>query len=214
MKLYIIIPALSMALLSFQSRADEASPTPTPAQASVGELLRDGKNQDAFNLAKAGAESGDPEQQFNLSLIYWQGLSVPQNYQEAIRWVTLSAIGSYKKAAAARTQMLKSADPSLAQKAMDWCRQRLQKEAEQGNNLALRYMSVSYSAELGAENQLESYFWASLAVATGDKEVAKRRDTLTQALKPADVIKTQDRTVEWFGKFRQKQSTNAAPPNE
>jgi uncharacterized protein len=214
MRFYTIISAFSLALLSLQGHAEESSPHPAPSSASVGELLRDGKSQDAFNLAKAGADSGNSEQQFNLALIYWQGLSIPQNYQEAIRWVTLSAVGGYKKALAARAQMLKSADPSLAQKAMEWCRQRLQKEAEQGNNLALRAMSISYSAELGFENQLESYFWASLAVAMGDKDMARRRDTLTQALKPADVLKTQDRTVEWFGKFRQKQATPTTAPTQ
>jgi hypothetical protein len=75
-------------------------------------------------------------------------------------------------------------------------------------------MSVSYAAELGFENPLESYFWASLSAATGDKDMARRRDTLAQNLKPADVIKTQDRTVEWFGKFRQKQVSPNPSPSE
>jgi len=37
------------------------------------------------------AEQGDPEAQFNLSSLYYQGLGVPQDYREAVLWMRKSA---------------------------------------------------------------------------------------------------------------------------
>lgn len=41
------------------------------------------------------AEQGDPEAQFNLSSLYYQGLGVPQDYREAVRWMRKAAEQGY-----------------------------------------------------------------------------------------------------------------------
>ena len=172
----------------------------------TGALIRAGDMDGAVKLAQETAQAGDAEGQFNLALFYWHGVKMPQNFQEAMRWVTLAAVGGFPKAVPARAMMIKSVEPPVVQKSMEWVRQRLQKEAEAGNNRSLTLMSISYGAEFGYENAIESYFWASLAVANGQQDAAKRRAALVSTLKPADIAKTQDRSVEWFNKFRQKPS--------
>ena len=41
------------------------------------------------------AEQGNPEAQFNLSSLYYQGLGVPQDYREAVRWMRKAAEQGY-----------------------------------------------------------------------------------------------------------------------
>ena len=52
----------------------------------------------AFKEWKPVAEAGDPEAQFNLGLLYYDGLGVPQSYSDAARWFRRSADQGYEKA--------------------------------------------------------------------------------------------------------------------
>ncbi|GAB7221611.1 hypothetical protein VoSk93_08230 [Vibrio owensii] len=44
-----------------------------------------------FNSTKKRAEQGDADAQFNLGVIYYRGKGVPQNYQEAAKWLRKAA---------------------------------------------------------------------------------------------------------------------------
>jgi uncharacterized protein len=52
----------------------------------------------AFKEWKPVAEAGDPEAQFNLGLLYYDGLGIPQSYSDAVLWFKRSADQGYEKA--------------------------------------------------------------------------------------------------------------------
>jgi len=156
----------------------------------------------AVKLAREAAEAGNVEVQFRLGLFFWHGVGLTQNYLEALRWTTLAALAGHEKAFAARKLMLSSVDAPNWPKVLDWCRQRMQKNAESGLNPALFAMAKSYSPDFGFENPVEEYYWASLAVAIGDTTARKRRDELTKKLAVVDAAKAQDRAAAWIEKFR------------
>lgn len=198
-----------IALLSFGQVASAASPqAPAPAGShsdvapNPGEAIRSGDLPEAARQARLQAEKGSAEGQFNLALFYWHGVAVTQNFQEAMRWITLAAVADYPRAISARTEMLKTADMALSKTSMEWARARLVKQAEEGDNRALVLLSNSYAAQFGFENPAESYFWSVLAVTSGQIDAKRRRDVLVQALKPGDVIKMQDKAAEWYAKHR------------
>lgn len=194
----------------------QSTPASPPAKAAgapdPSEALKARDLPEAARQARLQAEKGSPEGQFNLSLFFWHGVAVPQNYQEALRWITLSALADFPRAAAARSEMLKASDPSLAKTVMDWARARLVKEAEAGDNRALVLLSNSFAPQFGFENPAESYYWALLAVTSGQVDAKRRRDSLVSTLKPADVIKTQDKAAEWYAKYREGAAKNASTP--
>ena len=156
----------------------------------------------AVKLAREAAEAGNVEVQFRLGVFFWHGVCLTQNYLEALRWTTLAALSGHEKAFAARKIILPTVDAPNWPKVLDWCRQRLQKNAEAGFNPALFAMAKSYSPDFGFENPVEEYYWASLAVAIGDSSARKRRDELSKKLPIVDAAKAQDRAAAWVQKFR------------
>jgi TPR repeat protein len=189
-----------------------APPAKTSGAPDPSAALKARDLPEAARQARLQAEEGSSEGQFNLALFFWHGVAVPQNYQEALRWITLSALADFPRAAAARAEMLKATDPSLAKSVMDWARTRLVKEAEAGDNRALVLLSNSFAPQFGFENPAESYYWALLAVTAGQVDAKRRRDALVSTLKPADVIKTQDKAADWYAKHRQGAAKNASAP--
>ena len=189
-----------------------ASSPKTPGAPDPSEALKARDLPEAARQARLQAEQGSAEGQFNLALFFWHGVAVTQNYQEALRWITLSALADFPRAAAARAEMLKATDPALAKTVMDWARARLIKEAEAGDDRALVLLSNSFAPQFGFENPIESYYWALLAVTAGQVDAKRRRDSLVSTLKPADLVKTQDKAAEWYAKYRESAAKNAAAP--
>ena len=173
-----------------------------PPKSSMTQSILSGNFKEAYQLSEKEAENGDREAQFNLSLFYYHGIGVPQNFEYALRWATMSALQGYKKAAAARPPMMEKLEPDTVLAAMTWVRQRLIKAAEGGDNISLVMLSNSFATEFGFGDPKESYYWASLAVASGRTEAKRRRDALVKELKAADFKEVQDRSSEWFSKFR------------
>ena len=190
---------LTLPVMSAHAQSD--APKDTVSGAIVaGDLKK------ALAAAQAGAEQGEPESQFNLGIFYWHGVNIPQNFEYSLRWVTLSALGGYPKAMPARVMMIKSLDADTIKLVMDWIREKLTRSAEGGENKALVMLSVSYAPDFGFEDPKEAYFWASIAVASGRTEAKRRRDALVKSLQPADIKEVQDRSAEWFNKWRKSAS--------
>ncbi len=203
-------PILTAALLAIGVMTNSVmaaeNPRPAPEQPEIGEALRSGDIASAYRLSRDKADKGDVDAQYNVALFFWHGVGAPQNFEEAIRWATLSAIRGHRKATSARTLMLRTLEPQLAQKAMEWSRARLIKLAEGGDDDALPPLAVSYRADFGFPNDAEAYFWSSLAVSLGKIEVRRQRDALVQSMKQADLIKAQQRAAEWTAKWRKERS--------
>ncbi len=172
----------------------------------LSDSLRSGDLAGAFRQTRELADANDLDAQHNLSLFYWHGVGTTQNFDEAIRWSTMAGIRGHQKGIAARKAMLAAIDPKVVQKAMEWARQRLTKDAEAGDDTALRPLSTSYAIAFGFPNELEAYFWATLAVSTGKADARRQRDAIVSTMTQADIIKTQQRANDWFKRWRKAQS--------
>lgn len=202
---WLSLAAMATALAVSPACAGNAAPPATANSAAApnpAEAIKSGDLPEAARQARLQAENGSAEGQFNLALFFWHGVAVTQNFQEAMRWMTLASVADYPRAIKAREAMLKTTDPTLAKSSMEWVRARLQKQAEAGDNRALVLLSNSFAPEFGFENPGESYFWSVLAVTSGQIDAKRRRDALVTTLKPADVIKVQDKAAEWYNKHR------------
>jgi TPR repeat protein len=178
-------------------RAQNFLDAPNPAQA-----IKKGDLPEAARQARLLADDGDPDGQLMLSLFYWHGIVLPQSFQDALNWVTLSAVSGNRRAHNARQAMLKTIEPAIAKKSMEWARSILNERAEAGDNSALFRLAVSYTQTFGFGNALEAYFWFNLAVSSGDVSARKQRNELIATLKQSDLIKTQERAKNWFDRWR------------
>jgi TPR repeat protein len=175
----------------------EASDVP-----KVSDAITKGDLPGAARRARELSDANDIEGQYNLALFYWHGVGIPQNFDEALRWATLAGVRGHAKAASARRVMGKTLEPVVVQKAMEWSRLRLIKMAEGGDDDALVSMARSYAPDFGFANDIEAYYWASLAFSAGKAEVRRQRDGLVSKIKQADLLKTQTKANDWFAKFR------------
>ena len=80
--------------------ATEAAPVAAPSGASSSTAFADGlkafdagRHADAFRLWKPLAEAGRPQAQFNIAVMYEQGLGVEKSDVEAARWYLAAAEG-------------------------------------------------------------------------------------------------------------------------
>ncbi|NDB69363.1 MAG: sel1 repeat family protein, partial [Methylocystaceae bacterium] len=186
---YVCAPALAVDQPSVAKRAGAKAPSAEDVAKTLTE---------AMDKAKAG----DPAAQHTLSLFYWHGIAITQNFQEAINWNSLAAISGSPKAAQARPEMVKKLDPKAVNAAMVWARGILTKEAEGGNDRAVLAMANSYAPAFGFPNDIEAYFWFTVAATSGDTKARRLRDKYGVNLKTADLAKTQTRANDWFGKWR------------
>ena len=186
--------------------AQSATQAPNPAEA-----IKAGDLPEAARQARRLAETGDPQSQFMLSLFLWHGVATPQNFEDAMRWVTLAAVSGERKALNARNAMLKTIEPPVPQKSMEWVRARLSKQAEGGDNDALSRLAISFAPTFGFANPIEAYFWSNLAVSNGRVQARKQRDETMAQLKPADLLKTQERARVWQERWRPVASAEALP---
>ena len=205
MKLTYIYGAIALVVISattLPACAQHAGEADTANVPNVSEAITRGDLPGAARRARELADGNDIEGQYNLALFYWHGVGIPQNFDEAIRWATISAIRGQPKAASARRIMAKTLEPQIVQKAMEWSRSRLVKMAEGGDDAAIVSMARSYTSDFGFANDVEAYYWAALAVSAGKTEMRRQRDGLVAKIKQPDLLKTQQKANEWFAKFR------------
>ena len=100
----------------------------------------------AYQLWLPIAEQGDAEAQYNLALMYEDGLGVPQDYKEAVKWYCLSAEQGDADAQFNLGQMYRKGEgvPQDYKEAVKWYRL----SAEQGIAQAQYNLGVMYGARL------------------------------------------------------------------
>ena len=146
------------------------------------------------------AEGGNPEAQAAIGYLYSEGIDVPLDYVEAVKWFRMAAEQGNAKAqynlgvSYANGQGV----PQDYAEAGKW----YLKSAEQGNTYAQYNLGVSYINGQGViQNYLLAYFWCSLSASrsTGndyDMRV-KSRDRAARTLTPEQLMRVQQMTREW-----------------
>jgi len=132
------------------------------------------------------AEAGDAEAQFNLGVLYKNGLGVQQDYDEALKWYRKAAEQGY---AIAQTNLGFMYDqgfglPQNYTKAVMWYR----KAAAQGDAEAQHNLGVMYGAGLGVkQNNIQAYVWLGFAGAGGIESAWNKRAAIESDLNPAQL---------------------------
>ena len=124
-----------------------------------------------FDATKSLAEQGNALAQYNLGVMYDNGLGVPENDAEAVKWYRLAAEQGNAIAQSNFGNMYDNGNgvPENDAEAVKWYRL----AAEQGNAVAQTSLGVMYYQGEGVpENYLTAYVWTSVSAAQGD-QIAK-----------------------------------------
>jgi hypothetical protein len=153
-----------------------------------------------FKSAKAAAERGDVEGQYQLAVMYDLGIGVPKNYAESGKWYVKAANAGVAEAQFALG--LRYYKHGLEAKehyatAFSW----FYKAASQGMPMAQYNVGVMYSLGKGTTtNKVEAYKWFNLAAAQGSTNALDARLELEDELTEQQVRDGERRAAAFVAK--------------
>ncbi len=150
------------------------------------------------------AEAEDVEAQRNIGVMYQQGLGVPQNNVEAVKWYRRAAENGHPRAQQNLGVMYEDGTGVLQdhREAIAW----YSASAEQGNIIAKLNLGVLY--ERGTpdvpRDVVRTHMWYNLAAAQGHADAGQLRDDIAETMTPEQVAEAQRLAQEWQAKFPPK----------
>jgi uncharacterized protein len=129
----------------------------------------------------AAAEQGDANQQYNLGIMYDQGLGVPPDFREAVFWFRSAALNGDAEA-----QYMLGLKYSLGEgveqdreAAVRWFRT----SAEQGNARAQFMLGTAYDRGLGVtKDPILAYMWFHVSVRNGFDTAIGMQDIVARSM--------------------------------
>jgi len=154
-------------------------------------------SQTDFETTKALAEQGDAEAQSLTGYAYRNGVGVPQNFPDAVKWFRLAAEqgNAYAQHNLGHLYADGQGVPQNYAEALKWYRL----AAEQGYTLAQYSLSTMYYRGQGVpQNGIMAYVWESLAAAQGLEEARINRDISVKTLTPEQLARGQEIAARCF----------------
>lgn len=147
------------------------------------------------------AQSGDPNAQNELGLLYSEGRGLPQNYHEAKDWFKKAADQGHAGAQVnlGTLYSLGRGAPYSDHMALFW----FQKAADQRNALAFAKLGMMYERGRAVPQSLiDAHMWYNLSLAYGEKRAAESRDAVAAQMTPAQIAEAESRAKKWMPKRR------------
>ena len=172
-----------------------AAPVWAGLDEGMSALMR-GDYETALKEIKPVAEQGNGFAQRQIGQMYKEGLGVPQDYQESVRWYRLAEKNGTEANFPLGEMYFYGQGVSL-----DYAEamKRFRTAAEQGLGPAQLYLGIMYEQGLGApQDYVMAHMWYNLAaVPVAHSYATKRRDDLATRMTTAQVAEAQRLAREW-----------------
>lgn len=155
------------------------------------EALRAGNAPEAAAIFLALARRGDSEAQFNLALLYFEGIGVPQNTREALYWGWRARLSGIPAAHALLSRLAEAAPPDLREETATRISADLEPRIAAGEGRAMLERSVVLSELLPEPDLAGAYVWQALSAALGTPAAATARDGTLAMIPPEDRLAAQ-----------------------
>lgn len=185
-----VVPAQSMPA-AVQTAPDGA----TPSLASAITELRAGRAPEGAQMLLTLARAGDAQAQFNLALLYSQGIGVPQNDRETLYWAWRARLSGIAAAPALIEQMAPATTPDLRRELTSRITADLDPRIKAGEGRAMLERSVLLLDLLPEPDLQNAYVWQALSAALGTPHAGTARDTTLARIDPKDRLAAQDAAI-------------------
>lgn len=160
--------------------------------------LREGRPTEGASAFHELALSGDPDAMYNLALLYYQGVGLPQSPEEALYWAWRARLEAQENGQSLVQTLL----PSVTKEQRANVYQRLTHETRDTVNFKapLSFVKIALiEKSLAAKpSQVEIYASAAMAVALGFSPAASLRNDAAASLPSKDSAKAEQRLRELF----------------
>jgi TPR repeat protein len=136
--------------------------------------------------------------QYNLALLMKQGLGIPQNYPEALKWTWLAHLGGVKKAQGLADMLLDLVPEKRQDKTRDQVSDNLTSRIESGDLTALTQFARFHLDVLVDPDYETAYSWYSVAAALKMPGGIRGREGVIDEVDPEKLVELQDQATEIF----------------
>lgn len=191
-------PATLAALLALAALPAVAAPQ-AKAPAAFAEAIaaaRAGDTGTAAALFLPLARDGDPQAQFNLALLYYDGRGLPQNHAEALYWAWRARLSGRPEAQPLIARMADAATPDLRKTLADRITADLEPRVKAGEGRAMLELSFVLLDLVPEPDPGRAYVWQALAAAFETPNAIAARNATYARLAPDDRPKAQAQAME------------------
>jgi len=171
---------------------------PDKAYRVAVEAVRDKKYTIAVEHFEILAKQSQHDAQYNLALLLKQGLGIPQNYPEALKWTWLAHLGGVKKAQGLADMLLDLVPEKRQDKTRDQVSDILTERIETGDLNALTQFARFHLDVLVEPDYETAYSWYSVAAALKMPGGIRGREDVIEEVDPEKLVDLQDKATKIF----------------
>ena len=155
---------------------------------------------EAFKVFSDLAEADVPEAQYNLSLLFFNGLGAPKNYKLALYWAWQAHLNEHETAFGQVNSIFDVINEDLRKTVGNQVIEELLVKAENGDNVAPLKLGKTYLGLFVEAKNQPAYLWLSISQAYGNESASPLLEEAASQLTLEDILKLQD---EAFSKFQE-----------
>ena len=164
-------------------------------------FVSDKKYVEAVEEFKALASLGLPEAQFNLAILYLNGLGTPKNFKNSLYWSWYAYLNDHKTAFDQVETIYSSITEALRDSVANQVIEELLSLANDGDQSSAFKLGQTYTQLLVVPDYKSAYVWLSIAQAYGLADETDLLQNTTKQLTLEEVLQQQDQSAETFGKI-------------
>ena len=166
--------------------------------AAAVKLIEQKQYVDAVSVFKILAEQEVPEAQYNLSLLFFNGLGTPKNFRQALIWSWKAHLNEHETARTQVNNILDMITPDLQNAVAEDLILEFTGIAKTGSPEAALKLGITYTELLVEPDYPTAYVWLSIAQAYGVEEASGLLMSTTDELTVEEVIIKQDEASTLF----------------
>jgi len=203
MRLKYFLTVIVLLSIGQVSRADNHAPSPELAE----EFEIAVKNVESKNFLEAVrafdklAQSGLPEAQFNLSLLYSSGLGTPKNYKTALYWSWQAHLNDHPTAINQVNEIFDLITEALRDNVANQVIDELLTVAKAGEQTSALKLGKTYTDLLVAPDYQSAYVWLSIAQAYGIESASGLLNQVTDELTLEEILVQQEQASTTFSEI-------------
>ena len=147
------------------------------------------------------AQSGLPEAQFNLSLLYSSGLGTPKNYKTALYWSWQAHLNDHPTAINQVNEIFDLITEALRDTVANQIIDELLTIAKAGDQTSALKLGKTYTALLVAPDYQSAYVWLSIAQAYGLESASELLSQVADELTLEEILVQQEKASTTFSEI-------------
>jgi TPR repeat protein len=203
MRLRYFLIIIALICVGHIARADNHSQSPKLAE----EFATAVKNVESKNFLEAVrsfdklAQSGLPEAQFNLSLLYSSGLGTPKNYKTALYWSWQAHLNDHPTAINQVNEIFDLITEALRDTVANQIIDELLTIAKAGDQTSALKLGKTYNDLLVAPDYQSAYVWLSIAQAYGLESASELLSQVADELTLEEILVQQEKASTTFSEI-------------